>query len=446
MNRKGTDRSLKFLKIFQFLGNLAIVYSSYYIVFYIGGRLGKPYNLENLHALNSIIPMILISYAVLFFIYRTYKIENLSFYEIFIGLFISLTILLILVLALSFFFRAFAFPRSLAILSFVMQLLFLSIFNYWVYMIYEKISSEFRVLLITNKGRHEPVFKTLYRKNLKIHFLNLEEEQDPIKKLDRTFNEEEFDIYIMDESVDFKNRNKIVKLFFERGRNIYIIPTTYELLIMNSKIQVMDELPLILPYNSKDKFELVIKRIIDIMVSLIALVFFSPLILIISILILIETGKPIFYIQRRVGLNGKVFNLIKFRTMIKDAEKFTGPVLSSEKDPRITKVGKFLRKTGFDEIPQFLNVLKGDMSIVGPRPERPELIVKILNEIPDFNLRLAVKPGITGFAQMYGKYDTPNNIKLKLDLIYIKQSFKIILDLIIMLNTIRLFFTPKRRR
>jgi lipopolysaccharide/colanic/teichoic acid biosynthesis glycosyltransferase len=192
--------------------------------------------------------------------------------------------------------------------------------------------------------------------------------------------------------------------------------------------------------------ERIVKRVIDIFVSLIALTVFSPVIIIVSLSIILDSGRPVFFLQDRVGVNGKTFKTIKFRTMIKDADKYTGLVLAYENDPRITKVGKFLRKIGLDEIPQFINVLKGDLSVVGPRPEPPEVIGKIKGDIPQFDMRLKIKPGITGFAQLNGKYDTPLDKKLKMDLLYVKQKCLILKDIYVMFNTVKLFFLSKKRK
>jgi lipopolysaccharide/colanic/teichoic acid biosynthesis glycosyltransferase len=192
--------------------------------------------------------------------------------------------------------------------------------------------------------------------------------------------------------------------------------------------------------------ERAVKRIMDIFVSLVALLVFSPVILFVTLAIIIEDGRPIFYLQERASANWRVFKAMKFRTMIKDAEKVTGAVLSTENDPRITKVGKFLRKTGLDEIPQFINVLKGDMSVVGPRPERPELMKDIKNGVPEFDMRLKIKPGITGFAQLHGKYDTAFDDKLKMDLLYAKQRNAIFIDIYVMFNTVKLFLSPHKRK
>lgn len=174
-----------------------------------------------------------------------------------------------------------------------------------------------------------------------------------------------------------------------------------------------------------------IKRLFDFCLSSIGLIFSSPLWLIIALAIVIEDGLPVFYPQERVGKNGRIFRILKFRSMIRNAEKHTGAVWASENDPRVTKVGRILRATAMDELPQLLSIFKGDMSFVGPRPERPELVKKFTKKFPDFQKRFAVMPGLTGIAQVYGQYDTPPQHKLKYDLLYIKkQSFCLDLKLI----------------
>ena len=176
---------------------------------------------------------------------------------------------------------------------------------------------------------------------------------------------------------------------------------------------------------------LLIKRAFDIILSFIGIIISSPLWILIALMIWLEDRGPIFYPQERVGKNGKVFRIFKFRSMIPDAEKQTGAVWASENDPRVTKVGRVLRATAMDELPQLLNIFKGDMSFVGPRPERPELVNEFTKKFPDFKKRFIVKPGLTGIAQIYGQYDTPPQHKLKYDLLYIrKQSFLLDLKLI----------------
>lgn len=180
--------------------------------------------------------------------------------------------------------------------------------------------------------------------------------------------------------------------------------------------------------NFKDPF---LKRSFDFTLSLLGIIVSSPLWALIGLLILLEDRGPIFYAQYRVGKNGKIFELRKFRSMIKNAEKHTGAVWASENDSRITKVGRVMRATAMDELPQLLSILKGDMSFVGPRPERPELVREFNGGIPDYDFRHQVKPGLTGIAQIFGRYDLPPQQKLKYDLLYIKKrSFWLDLKLI----------------
>ncbi len=167
------------------------------------------------------------------------------------------------------------------------------------------------------------------------------------------------------------------------------------------------------------------KRPFDLAVLLIANLVLLPvwvLVWIATILaIWIEDGRPIFYFQERVGKNERLFKVLKFRSMIDNAEEMTGPIWAAESDHRVTKVGRFLRGTALDELPQLINILKGDMSFVGPRAERPDLIRKFEKDVPGFSLRLGVRPGLTGLAQVYGKYDLHPRQKLRYDLLYLKK-------------------------
>ena len=183
----------------------------------------------------------------------------------------------------------------------------------------------------------------------------------------------------------------------------------------------------------------IIKKGIDFFISIVLLI---PVMLICSIsalFIILETkGNPL-YIQERVGLNGKRFKIYKLRSMYSDAEK-DGYQWAMKNDVRITKVGQFLRKSRIDELPQLINIIKGDMAIIGPRPERPEFIEEFLQEIPDFNDRITIKPGITGWAQINGGYELTPKEKLEFDKYYIEHE-SLYLDTLILLKTIQVVFT-----
>ena len=202
--------------------------------------------------------------------------------------------------------------------------------------------------------------------------------------------------------------------------------------------------PLLLCRNYGLDFEQrFIKRIFDIVFSLAALVPAAPFMLIAALAIKLYDGGPVLYKQKRLTLDDKEFYVYKFRSMIVDAEKDGRPRLASDEDDRITPVGKVLRKFRIDEFPQLLNILKGDMSVVGPRPERPELAKEYEKQMPEFEFRLKVKAGLTGYAQVTGVYDTSPYDKLKMDLMYI-ENFSLRLDIQIIMMTLKtMLFPPK---
>ncbi|MGE3775177.1 MAG: exopolysaccharide biosynthesis polyprenyl glycosylphosphotransferase, partial [Gammaproteobacteria bacterium] len=190
------------------------------------------------------------------------------------------------------------------------------------------------------------------------------------------------------------------------------------------------------------------KRLFDIVASLFLLSLTLPFMLVTALAILLESGRPIFYTQRRVGLRGECFNVIKFRSMRTDAEVDGKPVWAAKEDNRVTGVGRFIRKTRIDELPQLLNVLKGDMSFVGPRPERPEFVSELAQVIPYYDLRHHVKPGITGWAQVsypYGSSIKDAREKLQYDLYYLK-NYSVFLDVNILLQTIQVILWGKGAR
>jgi lipopolysaccharide/colanic/teichoic acid biosynthesis glycosyltransferase len=174
------------------------------------------------------------------------------------------------------------------------------------------------------------------------------------------------------------------------------------------------------------------KRAFDALLAGFGLVGASPLCLLIALCIKLEDGGPIFYCQLRVGRGGEPFRVVKFRSMVRDAERLTGAVWASADDPRITRVGRLLRATALDELPQLWNIFKGDMSFVGPRPERPEFVERFRSEIHEYTRRFVVRPGLTGIAQIFAQYDSPPRRKLRYDLLYLRRQgfwldFKLIL-------------------
>lgn len=235
-------------------------------------------------------------------------------------------------------------------------------------------------------------------------------------------------------------RNLLLKYCYTLGIRSYSVPKISDVLLRTSDELNLFDTPLMLSRNMGLSIEQEwIKRVEDVVMAILLLILFSPVFLIAAAGIKCTDRGPVFYKQERLTKDGKRFMIYKFRTMVVDAEKLSGPVLASEMDPRILPIGRFLRATRMDELPQILNILKGDMSVVGPRPERPELAAEIEKTIPEFSYRLKVKAGLTGFAQVYGKYNTTFYDKLKLDLMYIRK-YSLLLDLKLILMTPKIMF------
>lgn len=234
-------------------------------------------------------------------------------------------------------------------------------------------------------------------------------------------------------------RNQLLKFCFEKNIRCYCSPKISDIMIMSSEKMHMFDTPLLLFRNRGLTVEQqVIKRVFDIVVSFLMLAGLSPLLALIALLVKCYDGGPVLYSQERLTKNGKVFRILKFRSMRVDSEK-AGARLAMKNDDRITPVGKILRNIHFDELPQLINILRGDMSIVGPRPERPEIAAEYTKEIPEFPFRLKVQAGLTGYAQVYGKYNTTPYDKLKLDLTYI-ENYSFFMDLQLIATTVKILF------
>lgn len=239
-------------------------------------------------------------------------------------------------------------------------------------------------------------------------------------------------------------RNVILKYCIANHISVYVIPRIGDVLMSGAKRMHMLHLPILMVerYNPRIEY-LFIKRLFDVLLSGIALILLSPIFLITAIAVKVTDGGPVFYRQTRLTKDGKKFDVLKFRSMRIDAEKDGVARLSTgDKDDRITKVGHMIRKVRIDELPQLINILKGDMTIVGPRPERPEIAAQYEEILPEFALRLQVKAGLTGYAQVYGKYNTTPYDKLQMDLMYISKP-SLLEDLRIIFATIKILFVPE---
>ena len=251
------------------------------------------------------------------------------------------------------------------------------------------------------------------------------------------------EVYVAMDLSNYEQILKTLKIVNKYVVNVRLVPDLFQLLTLKARLEDLDGFPVISIDEPPMKgVMLVMKKVFDRIVSAVLLLFLLPLLLIVALLIKITSRGPIFYHQERMGLDGKRFNIHKFRTMVADAEK-SGPQMCRQNDDRITKVGRILRKYSIDELPQFFNVLKGEMSLVGPRPERPVFVYDFREKYPKYMLRHKVKSGITGWAQVHGlRQDTPIEERLDYDFYYI-QNWSFALDVKILWMTIRRGFIDK---
>lgn len=251
---------------------------------------------------------------------------------------------------------------------------------------------------------------------------------------------QKFDAVILTD-MTAENRNDILKYCYQHEIRTYVAPKLSDIIFDGGRDITLFDTPLrLVKGKGLTPMQRLCKRILDIVLSLIAVVIALPILLVVAIAIKLEDGGPVFYKQKRATIGGKEFSILKFRSMIVDAEKEGKSIPATQGDPRITKVGKIIRATRIDELPQILNILKGDMSIVGPRPERVEHVEEYTRELPEFAYRLKVKGGLTGYAQIYGKYNTSAYDKLRLDLMYI-ENYTFMLDIKLILMTVRVMFS-----
>ena len=442
MSKKMLDTLVGFA---QAVTNLLVLVGTYWAVFAIRAALGHPYGTANRLAVEAVFPYLVALYVVLWLVYRLPAYYETAPYEgVLSQVFVQL-ILALASLATSFVVRAFAFPRGLVATAFALQVAVLVPLNYAWYRFYSRVRPKALTVCIgadaaTGSALAQQLSTTTAYVVSSVSTGDVTEEwMDGVP---------EGASLTLDGGVPSPERDRILRLAVGDRIAVQLVATVKETLAQNAHMKVRaDHLVLTVEPDNHSPVDLALKRMLDIVVSVVALALFSPVFLLASMAIKLEDGRPMFYLQQRLGFHGRVFRMIKFRTMCHDAERLTGACLSKgELDPRITRLGRLLRRTGLDEVPQFLNVLRGDMSVVGPRPERPELAQKILDEIPDWNLRLLVRPGITGVAQVLGRYATAPEDKLAMDLSYIRSRSLFNYDLTIILNTLKMFFLPDRRR
>lgn len=437
MDKRRKNKLILFSEIIINIAGLALIYLIIWFIYY-------RYSLNSPFLYKKGTAILIFIYAVLYFvftkIYGGHRIGDLRVSEIIYSQVLSVIFLnVITFLQICLIDRRVVAIKPIIIMS-VLDFIFIVIWSFWCNKRFQKrnIAKEITVIY-ENSVPHSLIAKMkCYDYKFRItKVINTEGGYDEIiKKIDKTHG------LVLCE-IEPNIQRKILKYCFENSIKTYLIPNVEDIILRGSSIVNLLDMPLFLCNTGGiSMFDEIFKRIFDIVLSLFACILFSPIMLITALFIKIEDKGAVIFKQKRLTVNGKEFYVYKFRSMIVDAEKDGVARLAQNNDSRITNVGKVIRMLRIDELPQLFNILKGDMSIVGPRPERPEIACQYEEFIPEFSYRLKVKAGLTGYAQVLGRYNTTPYDKLMWDMMYI-ENYTFFLDLKLIMMTIKILFMPE---
>ncbi len=387
-----------------------------------------------------VIAIYMILLAFFLQVYSGFKFGYLKFGDIILSQILSIVITnFITYLQISLIGRALLNITPMVVLT-IADIIIAAVWSYIASLIYHKMYPPHNTLMIYGSKMADSLERKMRKRSDKYQIKDVVDVNIGLDRLEKMM--EDYDAVLICD-VKTEMRNKILKFCFDKSIRTYITPKISDIIVRSADDIHLFDTPLLLCRNTGLSFEQrVVKRMMDLVISVIILAVTSPLLLITAVAIKVCDGGPVFFKQKRCTINGKVFEILKFRSMIVDAEKPGMVIPAKDRDPRITPVGRIIRATRIDELPQLINVLKGEMSIVGPRPERIEHVAKYSEEIPEFSYRLKVKGGLTGYAQVMGKYNTTAYDKLKLDLMYI-ENYSIALDIKLLLMTIKIVFSKE---
>ncbi len=320
----------------------------------------------------------------------------------------------------------------------VVQLLFAAVWSNICNLFYRKVFPPRDLLLVYGERPIEDIMQKFASRKDKYNIVKCINIKEGMAAVEKEAEKKYGAVVLWD--IPTEERNKLLKFCYSRSVRVYMMPKIPDVLIKGSDQLHLFDTPILLTREYALTVEQrIAKRVIDIVCALILVVITSPFMLITAICIKCYDGGPVLYKQVRCTMGGRKFKIMKFRSMRVDAEKDGVARLASKNDSRITPVGRFIRAVRIDELPQLFNILAGDMSFIGPRPERPEIIEQYVEEMPEFVFRMKVKAGLAGYAQVYGKYNTTPYDKLKLDLSYI-ENYSVWMDLRLMLLTLKILF------
>lgn len=431
------------IRLILYIVDAGLVNMGFFLAFRL--RFGSTIPAANLNPFLQLIPYVGLLTIVLFWFFELYSPSWKKSLETLYSVIISVLIVNVATMALTFLIRGFAFPRSVFIIAALLQVFLLGGWRILWQHVIDRIEGAKRMIVIGTSGEgHLLAAKLGSLSGRRYNVVGIFDAHTEVAAACEAIPSAQ--VVCINPSLPKTVKEEIISRCLEEDKEVFLVPDVYDILLRSASVNRVDDLPIFqIESLSLTPGQQLTKRLFDLALALGGLVVSLPFMLLIAVAVKLSSPGPVFYLQKRVGINGKVFGLIKFRTMVADAEKHSGPVLATENDPRITRVGKVLRATRLDELPQLINVLKGDMSFVGPRPERPFFVEKFSERIPGYRYRLKVKPGITGLAQVQGKYDTDAADKLRYDLYYIR-NYSPLLDLQIIFQTLRVMLMSEAAR
>lgn len=438
MDKRLLKQFEKFYKVAIVLVDLLLINIAYILAFLLKFNWDLPD--FNFIPYMDAMPFITIAALVYLDVYGLLKFYRKTFYDAVISVFFVTFLLGITAVAITYFKQGFSFPRSVLIIAPLFQFILLLGWMSFVLWIRKKALESAKIMIIGTADDIDHVVGKVRLSsevlNITIHHITTSTNFTDIKYKMREVTE-----IMICPGVSSELKMEIMSYCMANKKIVYIVPQLFEISLVNSRMVQFEDMPALMVdgigLTIEQRF---FKRIFDLVISTVGIILSSPIMLITAIVVKLTSKGPVLYSQERVTLRNRIFKIYKFRTMRVDAEDETGPVISGENDPRVTKVGKFLRKYRIDELPQLFNVLAGDMSFVGPRSERPYFVEQFSKEIPGYAHRSNVKAGLTGFAQVFGSYDTTPEDKLRYDLIYIR-NYSLLLDIKLIMQTLKVVVT-----
>ncbi len=437
---KNGKRRRSYLSL-QIITDLMLMYGSYMLGISLFNLLHRHH--YGMGVVLPLMPVLLLVGLVLFDVFHLYDVKRLDGPGTFLAVMLSTMLANAVLVVIAYGFNLTDLPAKLFIYAWLIQIVLFSVGRWIRNRLYRRINPLQKILLLTNESE-SVVLRETWKSKLKKDYQLYQEASSLEEITDQDWTEA--DVLLLGQGLSESEKEKAWQQSLLYQLPVMFVPSLPHILLHRAKLMQIDDV-LLFRMEPKNLImeERIAKRLMDLVVSLLLMLVFSPLLLLVALAIKLEDKGPVLYSQERLTKNVKPFWIYKFRTMRVDAEKESGPVLASRDDGRITKVGRFLRSTRIDEFPQLINVLKGDMSLVGPRPERPFFVETYQRTIPHYGERFRVRPGLTGLAQVEGRYQTKPEDKLTYDLLYL-FNYSLLLDLRILLQTMQVVLSPYQAR